>query len=403
MALKCSNEHWTKLVFGVILLSSIAIGGVVWMPIAISFFAGAGGLDMGIAQAGFNIKLTVEIEEVYCDTLRRNHPNMNVRQGDIMEYSKERIYKEANLPETSEIDLMFGGSPCQSFSTAGNRLAFSDPRGEAMLKFADLVNEVQPKVFLLENVRGLLSAALRHRPLNRRGEQFPPLEPDEMRGSALKHLLEHFGDYDVHVKLINAADYGVPQTRERVFIIGTRKDLGLCYRFPRKTHSRKQEKAKEQWVTLGQVLKNLNGVRHNYVSYSEERLSYMRLIPKGGGNWRDLPHELIPEAMGGAYQSGGGKVGFYRRVDVNKPCPTLLTSPMQKSTNLGHPYEDRPLSIEEYLAIQEFPPGYHVSGTLQQQYTQIGNAVPVRLARIIGESIRETLEQKRSQIAFANC
>lgn len=362
------------------------------MAKAISFFAGAGGLDMGMSKAGFDIRLALEIEPTYCETLKVNHPGFNVVQGDIMEYNKEKLYKLADLKEFEEVDIMFGGSPCQSFSTAGNRQAFSDIRGQAMLKFADLVAEVQPKAFLLENVRGLLSAALKHRPLNQRGEGFPPLEEEEKSGSALAFLLEKFSDYNVEYKLINSADYGVPQTRERVFFCGFRKDLGVRFEFPRPTHHKKGEDGKKPWVTFGELLKKIEVKEHHHVSYTPERLKYMKMIPTGGGYWRDLPKEIIPVAMGGAYKSGGGKVGFYRRLFVDRPSPTVLTSPNQKSTNLGHPYEDRPLSIEEYLAIQEFPHDYKVAGTLANQYTQIGNAVPVRLAYVLGESILEVLE-----------
>jgi len=363
------------------------------MAIAVSFFAGAGGLDTGIHQAGFDIRLTVEIEETFCETLRRNYPDLNVVQGDIMDYDKERIYREAKLTKNEEIDLLFGGSPCQSFSTAGKRQAFSDPRGQAMLKFAELVREVRPKVFLLENVKGLLSAALKHRPINQRGDNFPPYEREEMPGSALEYLLKQFTGYTVTYELLNSADYGVPQTRERVFFVGVREDLGVRYSFPEKTHDPEGRNGLKKWVTLGELLSKLNVEKHHYVEYSPERLRYMKLIPKGGGNWRDLPAEIVEEAMGGAYKSGGGKVGFYRRLWVDRPAPTLLTSPNQKSTNLGHPYEDRPLSIEEYLAIQEFPQGYYVAGTITQQYIQIGNAVPVRLAKILGESILKLLKQ----------
>lgn len=360
------------------------------MPKAISFFAGAGGLDLGIEKAGFDILLTNEIEETYCETLRINRPAANIKKGDIMEYNKDRVYREAGLYPNEEIDLILGGSPCQSWSTAGKRQAFNDPRGQAMLKFADIVTEIQPKFFLLENVRGLLSAALRHRPIKQRGDGYPPLEDDEKPGSALKYLLNRFVGYDVKLKLLNAADYGVPQKRERVIIIGVRKDLGIEYHFPEPTHNENGTDGKKKWRTVGEVLNNMNTQKHHYVTYSPERLRFMKMIPQGGGNWRDLRiygEDVIREAMGGAYNSGGGKVGFYRRIDVNKPSPTLLTSPMQKSTNLGHPFEDRPLSIEEYLAIQEFPPGYEVAGTLVQQYTQIGNAVPVRLAEKLGQSI----------------
>ena len=167
------------------------------MATAISFFAGAGGLDTGIHQAGFDIRLSLEIEPIFCETLRANYPDMNVVEGDISDYSRERIYREAGLDEGQDIDLMFGGSPCQSFSTAGKRQAFEDPRGHAMLKFAQLVEEARPKVFLLENVRGLLSASLKHRPLHQRGEEHSPLEPEEMPGSALAHLLQYFHEYHV--------------------------------------------------------------------------------------------------------------------------------------------------------------------------------------------------------------
>lgn len=364
------------------------------MSIALSFFSGAGGLDLGIHRAGFDIRLSVEIEEVYCDTLRSNFTGVNVVCEDIMSYNRERVYHEAGLAFDDDVDLMIGGSPCQSFSTAGKRQAFSDPRGQAMLKYADLVNEIQPKFFLLENVKGLLSAALKHRPLNQRGSNFPSLEEEELPGSALNYLLERFGNYDVKIEVINAADYGVPQKRERVFIIGVRNDLDIEYDFPTSTHNQNGSDGKERWVSVGEILDNLDVVEHHYMSYSEERLRYMRMIPQGGGNWRDLRaygEELVKEAMGGAYESGGGKVGFFRRISSNKPSPTLLTSPAQKSTNLGHPFEDRPLSIEEYMAIQGFPNNYRVCGSLMQQYTQIGNAVPVPLAEILGYSIIQKL------------
>ncbi|MDQ0176454.1 DNA cytosine methyltransferase [Bacillus chungangensis] len=357
---------------------------------AISFFTGAGGLDLGIQSAGFDIKLALEIEPIYCETLVMNNHH-NVRQGNIMDYNGERVREEAGLLPGEEIDLVVGGSPCQSFSTAGKRQAFTDPRGQAMLHYADLVNELQPKFFLLENVKGFLSAALRHRPINQRGQDFPPLEPDEMPGSALQYLLNRIGNYNVTTNIVNAANYGVPQKRERVFIIGVRNDLNINYAFPMQTHNENGTDGLLRWRTFRQVFENLNNDNHTYVNYSAERLHYMRMIPRGGGNWRDLPTEIVRQAMGGAYNSGGGKVGFYRRIQLNSPAPTLLTSPAQKSTNLGHPLEDRPLSIEEYLAIQEFPEGYQVCGTLSQKYTQIGNAVPVRLATVIGQSIANSI------------
>ena len=358
--------------------------------IAISFFAGAGGLDIGIHEAGFDVKLSVELEPKYCVTLKQNNPTFNVVNGDIMEYSKEKIYHDANLKHDEEVDLIFGGSPCQSFSTAGKRKAFSDERGMAMLKFIELIEEVKPKAFLLENVKGLLSAPLKHRPLNERGKEFPPLEQEEQNGSALEYLLNQVKDYDVKYKVVNSAEYGVPQKRERVIFVGIRKDLNKVYTFPEITHGKDTG---NPFNTVGDVIKELGNIEHNYVKYSEERLRYMKLIPLGGGNWRDLDESIVEKAMGGAYKSGGGKTGYFRRIKANEPSPTLLTSPIQKSTNIGHPYEDRPLSIEEYIAIQGFPKGYKINGTINDQYTQIGNAVPVKVAKILGSKLIEVLEK----------
>jgi len=362
--------------------------------IALSFFTGAGGLDMGVERAGFDIKLCLEIEEKYCRTLKENHPNWNVKHGDIMDYSKERVYIESGLDQSQEIDLIIGGSPCQSFSTAGKRQAFDDPRGNAMLKYADLIEEIKPKVFVLENVKGLLSVALKHRKISERGMEFPPLKEEESRGSALKYLLNRFKSYNVKVEIVNAALYGVAQKRERVFIIGVKKDLNKEFVFPEPTHTKDGRDGTQKWISVSNIFKELDVKikKHDYVTYSPERLRFMKMIPKGGGDWRDLPDDIVKKAMGGAYNSAGGRVGFFRRIKINEPAPTLLTSPMQKSTNLGHPFEDRPLSIQEYLAIQGFPLNYKVSGNINDQYIQIGNAVPVHLAYVIGNAIYNLLK-----------
>lgn len=361
--------------------------------VALSFFAGAGGLDMGFIKAGFDIKLSVEIEEKYCSTLMKNHPSLNVRQGDIQDYDKARIYKEANLKEEEEIDIIIGGSPCQSFSTAGKRKAFDDPRGKAMIQFAKIIKEIQPRAFLIENVRGLLSASLKHRKTKERGDGYPKLSKDEQPGSALKFLLSKFSDYNIEMELLNSAMYGVPQKRQRVFIVGIRKDLNKFFEFPEPTHNKDGTDGKKKWISVAEALSELDEIEeHDYVNYSDERLKYMEMIPKGGGNWRDLPEEVMEAAMGGAYNSSGGRVGFFRRLKKDEPAPTLLTSPIQKSTNLGHPFENRPLSIQEYKKIQGFPLDYELTGTLNDQYTQIGNAVPVKLGYVLGSAIYELLK-----------
>lgn len=362
-------------------------------PIALSFFAGAGGLDIGFMKAGFDIKLSIDIEEKFCSTILKNFPNLNVKQGDIKDYDKTNIYKTANMKNTKEVDVIIGGSPCQSFSIAGKRKAFDDSRGKAMIKYTEIIKEIKPKIFLLENVRGLLSASLKHRKVKERGEGYPPLTEEEKPGSALNFLLSKFKDYNLEIKLLNAAMYGVPQKRERVFIIGIRKDLNKIFKFPEPTHNKDGVDGKEKWVTISEAFSDLEEIKkHDYVKYSSERLKYMRMIPKGGGNWKDLPQGVMKKAMGGAYNSSGGRVGFYRRLKIDEPSPTLLTSPIQKSTNLGHPFEDRPLSIQEYMKIQGFPIDYELSGTLNDQYIQIGNAVPVKLSYILGKAIYEALQ-----------
>lgn len=362
---------------------------------AVSFFTGAGGLDIGLKQAGFDVKLAIELVPTYVDTVKNNYPDFNIKQGDIMDYSKQSIYQELHWEEDQSIDLMVGGSPCQSFSTAGKRDAFASEGGKAMLKYADLIEEVQPKVFLLENVRGLLSAPLKKRPVNQIVDKDTPLTFEEQRGSALEYLLTRFPSYKVNYKLLNSADFGVPQKRERVFFIGFRKDLNHEFIFPEPTHNEEGIEGKKRWITVKDAFEQLKNIKHEYVGYSAERLKYMQMIPKGGGNWRDLPEEHVREAMGGAYKSGGGKVGYFRRIDPNKPSPTILTSPHQKSTNLGHPFEDRPLSIQEYLVLQDFPKRYKLSGTLGEKYRQVGNAVPISLARVMGESIMLQLKNIR--------
>jgi DNA (cytosine-5)-methyltransferase 1 len=241
----------------------------------------------------------------------------------------------------------------------------------------------------MENVKGLLSAPIRHRPHAHRGIGFPPLEADELPKSALNVVLaemESLG-YRIAYNLLQAADYGVPQSRERVFFVGSRDDL-LPYNFPSPTHSKNPSKQQQPWRTIGDALASLNDPQPEFVSYPESRLKYLRLL-SAGQNWRHLPDELKQEAMGGAYNSGGGKVGFYRRLAWDKPSPTVTTSPSQKATDMCHPEEFRPLSIRECARLQTFPDDWMFHGTISSKYKQIGNAVPVRLAKVIGDRVRK--------------
>lgn len=139
-------------------------------------------------------------------------------------------------------------------------------------------------------------------------------------------------------------------------------------------------------MTLGDTIKTLEDVEGECASFSDGRLRFLRMVPEGG-NWKDLPSDVLQEAMGGAYTSGGGKVGFYRRLSYAQPSPTVVTSPVQKATMMCHPTKDRPLSVAEYARIQQFPDDWIFMGTTVDKYRQIGNAVPIGLARAIGQML----------------
>lgn len=348
----------------------------------VSFFTGAGGLDLGFMQAGFDVKMCVEREAVFCETLRHNHPHIPVIHADIMELTVERIWEET---KEREFDVFIGGSPCQSFSTMGKKQGFLDSRGLAMLKYASLIEAARPKMFVIENVLGFAQSVVAERP-----ESDAPfvqdIEAEAFPMSAIDFLGRHVPQYHLRHEIVNSATFGVPQKRLRIILIGTRKDISEeGFVLPERQHAPE--------IPVGEILERLKDVPHDHVHYSPKTDRWMRMIPQGGGNWRDLPPEILPEAMGGAFLSGGGKTGFFRRIRFDRPAPTLLTSPVQKSTLLGHPFEHRPLSIQEYQAIQTFPDDYVVKGTIAQRYTQLGNAVPVRMARAIAGEMAAYLEK----------
>lgn len=362
--------------------------------ISISLFAGAFGLDLGMEQAGFQTVSVVEIDPDSTKTIALNRPHLSEISvpRDIQFVSAQTLLEEGGRVldlgrslRPGEVDLMTGGPPCQPFSTAGKRQSVGDPRGSLFMDFIKMVTAVQPRFFVMENVRGLLSAPLRHRPIAQRGAGFPPLEFDEVQGSALQVVLaemEKIG-YSVTYNLLEAANYGVPQNRQRVVFIGSRD--GQPPTFPLPTYS-ENGVALPKWRTLTEALAGLVDPDPEFIPYSDSRLKYLKLL-KAGQNWRYLPEELKPEAMGGAYKSGGGKVGFYRRLAWDKPSPTVTTSPHQKATDMCHPEELRPLSVQECARIQSFPDDWVFHGSCSSKYRQIGNAVPVRLAYAIGNHI----------------
>lgn len=352
-------------------------------PIALSFFSGAMGLDIGIEKAGFDVRLACEIDKFCRQTIALNKPKIALLT-DINSYTAEDIRAKAGLKDCDEIDLIMGGPPCQAFSTAGNRKGFNDERGNVFLKYLSLCFELKPKYFVIENVRGLLSCPMDHRPHDQRGSDYPDLSEDELKGGALNFILNRLekSGYGYSFNLYNSANFGTPQTRERVIIICSRDGKTPPFLVP--THSENGEYGLPKWNTLKKCISNIS--QHDHITFPEKRLKYYRLL-KSGENWKSLPIELQKEAMGKSYYSGGGKTGFLRRLAWDKPSPTLVTHPAMPATDLAHPKEDRPLSVQEYKRIQEFPDTWELAGPIVQQYKQIGNAVPTGLGLAIGKLV----------------
>ena len=338
---------------------------------SISLFSGAQGLDIGLGAAGVDIVLGQDVEASCIQTMAANgHKGV---LGDIRSIDPDTLLQMAGM-SSGEPFLVCGGPPCQPFSTAGKRLGINDPRGSLFMDFVRMVDEMRPRFFVMENVKGLLSAKLKDadgRPTDT---------------SVIEIVLEAFSKlgYKTVYGLLDAVNYGVPQFRERLVMIGSRDNEPIFLPVP--THFHVHQRAESRWVTLGAVIKDLEQTPGECETFPASRLQYLRMVPEGG-NWRDLPDDVKQTAMGGAYASGGGKVGFYRRLSYSQPSPTVVTSPVQKATMMCHPTQDRPLSVAEYARIQQFPDDWVITGTMQERYKQIGNAVPVGLARAIGDAI----------------
>ena len=319
----------------------------------IELFAGAGGMALGLEQAGIHGLAYVEFNKDACKTLTHNRPQWNVICGDIHEVDFS--------PYLDKADIVSGGAPCQAFSYAGKKLGFEDTRGTLFHEFARCIQEVHPKMFLFENVKGLVS---------------------HDHGRTLETIINVFESlgYSVQYRILDASYYGVGQKRERMILIGTRNDLDISFSYP--------EPDKRQ-TTLAEALKNCP--KSEGETYSERKRKVMELVPPGGC-WIDLPENVAKAYMGNSYYSGGGRRGMARRISWEEPCLTLTTSPSQKQTERCHPDETRPFTVREYARIQSFPDDWEFCGTIAAKYKQIGNAVPVELARRIGVEIKKSIE-----------
>lgn len=346
--------------------------------IALSFFTGAMGLDLGLEKAGISALLACEFNKACRMTINANRHELGLI-GDINKYSSDQILEMAGLNKNSHVDIVFGGPPCQAFSTAGTRRGFDDERGNVFLTYLSRIRELNPTYIVIENVRGLLSAAYPY------GSLTSPI-----KGGAMKIILDRLRDmgYSVSFNLYNAAYFGAPQIRERVVIIGKKGKSKVPYLKP--TNSDRPQDELPPFVTFGQAIAEAENKPQHYIEFPEKRLRFYRML-KEGQYWKDLPKEYQREAMGHSFDLGGGKTGFYRRLSFNKPSPTLVTNPTMPATDLCHPVENRPLSIEEYKAIQGFPENWIICGNILEQYKQIGNAVPIKLGYAIGKCILDDL------------
>lgn len=385
----------------------------------VSLFSGAGGLDIGLERAGeglFDFRAWVEADADCQQTLLLNgtaHQERNSLFGDIEKVSPELLMQSAGL-QPRETFLLAGGPPCQAFSTAGLRGSIQTPQGRVVHAYFDMVRELQPRFFLFENVRGLLSAALTHRPLSERVHPKEiPEDEDSRLGSVMEKLiLPTFSKlgYEVIYGILCSADYGTAQVRHRVFIIGSRDRELRSGRFRKMTSRRMtpfdlvppthHEFAPytpiQKWKSLREAIGHLRNhppAEEDTYTYSSDRAAIFEKIP-AGKNWKYVrdnpdgyPSDYLQKIMGGAMQSGGGKEGFWRRLSWSQPVPTLTAQPQQLASSLCHPEFARPLSIPEYAALQDFPDGYKFYGSKSSRYRQIGNAVPVRMAEAVGRSL----------------
>lgn len=340
---------------------------------SVSLFSGGGGLDLGLSWAGFKSKVVCEIETPLCETLKRNFPDSYIINDDITQVSKMDILK--GFKKSEGVDLVAGGSPCQSFSILGQRGSLEDPRGQLVFEYIRIVKELQPKAFLFENVPGLLTVN---------------------GGRDWAELLQFFKnetEYQIFYKVLNSADYGVPQQRKRVIVLGFRRDILIedgSDVFPTITHQQfdlelsqkllveeDSSTSYESWIPSKYALENLdNASNHRKRVHGERvRVRYLQ-VPQGARDSVDRTDRIHPEKPSGTVlvgsKAGGGR-------------PFI------------HPYEPRHITIREAARLQSFPDNFEFLGPETWQYRAVGNAVPPLMAKAVGKSIARILINSQSK------
>ncbi len=393
----------------------------------ISLFSGGLGFDLGLEKAGLEIAVCSDFDQKCCATIRHNRPELPLIEGDIRNIPTSELLKAAKL-RPGQAFAVVGGPPCQSFSTGGKRGSILDERGNLFCEFLRVIREAKPKCFVFENVGQLLTAAVKHRPIEQRpgknwnlsaysrqgvqngarlfgDDDVKPMEEQELSGSAVNIILNEFDKlgYNLRFGVLNSADYGVPQRRYRLVIIGTR--LRIPIELPEPTHAKTPMDGQLPWRTLRDAIGDLQEDHPVHSNYLDEFRAIFNMVPPGG-NWRTLPVDVQRRALGNAFDAGGGKCGFFRRLSWDEPTPTLVGKPNRKSSAICHPEHIRPLTVRECARVQGFPDSWEFVGSMHNQYLQIGNAVPVGLGYAVGKTLLDGLAKSEGKVlsgATAKC
>jgi DNA (cytosine-5)-methyltransferase 1 len=336
---------------------------------AIDLFSGAGGLHLGFERAGINVKLCIDNDILVKRTHLRNYPHIPFIDKDINFVQPNEI---KTILKDETIDIIVGGPPCQGFSTIGKRVSSNpekrtqkDPRNKLVLTYAKLIRELKPKFIVMENVKGILT---------------------KDKGSYLKNVLNEFtkAGYNVSYRLINMADYGVPQIRERVIILGNR--LGLPIEFPKPDHSDNPDTGLPPWVVCWEVLADLEKLddlpefNHVALKHTEKIIARYNLISEGGR----LPENALPSEL---FRRNFGNT--YKRLSRTRPALTMV--PGNDAFPI-HPTLARSLTVREAARIQTFPDNIIFEGNRRQQGHQVGNAVPPLFSEKLAKFIIKQLK-----------
>lgn len=321
----------------------------------VSLFSGGGGLDLGAYLARFRTLLASDIKPAFIETIHHNLPDVNIYSEDAMLLTPEIIRRISTLGE-AELDLMIAGPPCQSFSILGRRGSLNDPRGKLTVKYIQLVAGMHPRAFVFENVPGLLTVN---------------------GGNDFQNLWNYMQDttrYQLFMRRCNAYEYGIPQSRERVIIVGFRPDINCDnFAYPTRPSGRNIRNLPER-VPSRWALEDLENVPNHQIRIHTPRVrARYEQVPQGGRDRTDHTDRINPDVPSGTVLVGSSAGGGRPHI---------------------HPYEPRVISVREAARLQSFPDWYEFCGSTTDQYRQVGNAVPVLMAYEILKNIRIVLENQ---------